>query len=213
MTDLPNKELVYVCIPTTKERRARLQVCIDHVRANDFPHAILIYENQDGGCVAAEHNMLNMIDDDALVFILNDDMEIAPDCLRTLYQAFIRAYPERDGVVQPFDQIQQGKIAVSPFCSSRTIKKHVFKGYIHNYNDTELTEVMKFLGKYLYVPEARMIHRHGNDSNGLMDETYRMTSAKYRQDQAVFAARRRAGWDKVKDGQLFHKFINRSGMA
>jgi GT2 family glycosyltransferase len=187
-----NKEIVYICIPTTPGRRDRLQTCIEHIRANDFPHAILIYENQDGGCVAAEHNMLQGID--GLVFILNDDMEIAPDCIRKLYEAYMREFGGRDGLVQPFEQIHQGKIAVSPFCHSDVIKKYVHRGYIHNFNDTELTEVMKARGKYLYVSEAKMVHRHWTREGELNDETYRLTSAAYKQDQALFEKRKANGF-------------------
>ncbi|MFA6158882.1 MAG: hypothetical protein WC763_04670 [Candidatus Paceibacterota bacterium] len=200
MQNLPNKEIVYVCIPTTRERRARLQTCIDHIRVNDFPHVIVLYENQDGGCVAAEHNMLQGIE--GLVFLLNDDMEIAPDCIRRLYEAYRKNAEEMSNVddfekplmLQPFEQIHKGRLAVSPFCHSSVLKKYVFKGYNHNFNDTELTEVVRAEGRYVFVPEATMVHRHGTEENGLMDETYRMTSATYRKDRALFHERKAAGF-------------------
>lgn len=166
-----DKEIVYVCIPTTAERRKTLDTAIASIRENKFPHAILIYENQDGGCAIATHNMLKGIN--GLVFILNDDMTIGNNCIEILYKKYKEVFPNNDGLIQPYDNFNKGKVAVSAFCHSDIIKKYLHKGYKHKYSDTELTEVMKIKGKYLYLPEADMFHHHEMDKSKY-DNTYKI---------------------------------------
>jgi GT2 family glycosyltransferase len=182
-----NKEIIYVCIPTTKERRKTLDNAIASIRENNFPHAIVIYENQDGGCAIATHNMIAGIN--GLVFILNDDMTIGKNCLELLYKTYKEKFPNNDGLIQPYDNFNKGKIAVSAFCHSDITKKYLHKGYKHKYSDTELTEVMKIKGKYLYLPEAEMYHHHETDKSKY-DETYKIMDSSGAVDKELYLDRK-----------------------
>jgi hypothetical protein len=183
---------VYVLIPTTAGRRNNLIATIDSVRKNTFPHAIVIYENQDGGYVPAVHNMLLGIN--ALVFIINDDMTIGSFCLATLYDEYIKRYPNFDGLLQPLEQFGHGRNAVSPFCHSDVLKKYLFKGYKHNFCDTELVAVMSALKKYAYVPTAIMFHNHFKITRKI-DDTYKISQATFKQDRQLYFQRKANGFE------------------
>lgn len=177
--------MIYVLIPTTKERRERLQKCIDAVRNSviDHPITICVYENTDGGCVKAEHKMLEGIT--GLAFILNDDMVVEPDCIQTLLDHY------EDGLLlQPFEDIHKGDLAVSPFAHTDFLKKYIYPGYVHNYNDTELTEVAQMLGKYKKIEKAVIHHEHFT-RGAKKDQTYEATQSHFAKDRDLFISRKK----------------------
>lgn len=180
--------MIYIVIPTTKQRRERLKKVIDALRESDVPHTICIYENLDGGYVKAVHNALEGID--GIVWILNDDMVPKPDCLKFLWNAYRQSFAENDGIAQPFEQFHGGNLAVCPFGHSKVLKQYMHQGYKHHYVDTELTLVMKQKGKYLEVPEAFVDHQHYIADSSLLDETYNLTRGGYKEDEALFIKRK-----------------------
>lgn len=178
--------MIYIVIATTKERRVRLQKCIDAIRESTIPHSIVIYENNDGGCVLATKKAIEGIHGE--MFLLNDDMVIEPDCLEKLKIAYDKAFPNKDGICQPFEDMHKGELAVAPYGHTDTIRPFL-EHYIHNFWDNELTTVMKVRGKYLYVPEARMNHEHVLKNPNLQDETYAKNQTKYEHDRQIFRER------------------------
>lgn len=183
--------MIYVVIATTKERRPRLEKCIAAVRESTIPHSIVIYENQDGGCVLATKKAIEGIN--GLIFLLNDDMVVEPDCLEKLFKAYTKAFPNQDGVCQPFEDMHRGALGVAPFCHTNTIRPFL-EHYIHNFWDTEFTLVMHSRGKYLPVLDARLLHEHFTNGRSPIDETYRTTSGKYEIDQETFRVRKKSGF-------------------
>jgi hypothetical protein len=173
---------VTIFIPTTRERRKRLNDCLDAVRDNsNYPHRILIYEGNDGGYVNAVHKMLEDIN--GLVCVIGDDMIPQKDWLKILMDNY------NDNFVYPDDGLRHERIATTFVCEADYLRKYLYKGYRHNFSDTELTEVSRLLGKLKYVPEAKIIHNHF--TNGAeKDETYKAQDKTFQKDKDLFNSRK-----------------------
>lgn len=178
--------MIYVVIATTKGRRERLQKCINAIRESTMPHALVVYENSDGGCVLATKKAIEGINGE--IFLLNDDMIIAPDCLEILAKTYRTLYPNQDGVCQPDDNYHRGIMAVSPYCHTNTIRPFL-EDYIHNGWDGEFSEVMKLKGKYTTVLEAKMDHQHFTKGVSQFDATYALSVATQTRDNALLEKR------------------------
>lgn len=190
--------MIYCLIPSTKERRPRLEKCVEaiHVKMK-YPTAIVTYENEDGctdvGWVRAVHKTLEGIN--GVVFILGDDAIVEPECIEKLYEAY-QALPDKEQwLLQPYEQFHKGELATFPFCHSDILKKYIYKGYKHLYSDTELTLMMKSFGRYLIVPEARVDHQHFLTGTVPMDETYKATQSLGNEDAKLFQERVRNNFE------------------
>jgi GT2 family glycosyltransferase len=173
---------ITVIIPTTKERRTRIDECLTALKDNaGVPVRILIYENQDGGWVKA---VLTAIEDTkGLVYVMNDDMVIQQDCLKILLDNY------DNNVVFPDDGINNGTLATTFLCSADYVRENLYSGYSHNYSDTEFTERSKILGKLKYVPEAKLIHKHWT-TGAPKDETYTKNTLTWSKDRDLFNERK-----------------------
>jgi len=183
--------MIFVIIPTTKERRPRLEKCIEAIHKNTkYPITICTYEQEEGcndiGWVKALHKMLEGID--GLCFCLGDDVIIAPDCIEKLYETYEKLHNKEEWVVQPYDLISKGELASLPFCHSSILKKYIYKGYQHNYSDTEFTAIMKMKGRYFTVEDAIADHQHFT-VGAKYDETYRKTHELGTIDKQLFEKR------------------------
>ena len=174
--------MLTVIIPTTKERRSRIDECLNALKDNaGVPIRILTYENCDSGWVEAVHTAIE--DTGGLVYIMNDDMVIEPNCIKLLLEAW------DDNVVYPDDGINNGTLATTFLCLADFVKLHLHRGYKHNYSDTEFTEKAKILGKLKYVPEAKLVHKHWT-TGAPKDETYTKNTLTLEQDRALFNERK-----------------------
>lgn len=174
--------MITVVIPTTKERRSRLEECLNAVRDNsNYPHSILIYEGNDGGYVNAVHRMIEDIN--GLVCVIGDDMIPQKDWLKHLVEAY------DDNLVYPDDGIQHKNMATVFLCNADYLRKYLHKGYSHLFSDTELTEVSRILGKLKYVPESKVIHNH-YITGAPMDNTYLSQNETKDKDEALFNERK-----------------------
>jgi hypothetical protein len=187
--------MIYVLIPTTKERREKLQKCLDAIRDSicTEPITTCIYENSDSGCVEAEHKLFSGFKDDTLAFILNDDMVVEPDCIQKLFDAY-----EWDYVLQPYENTNFGNLASSPFASIKTLRQYIHKDYLHNYNDRELTEVAKMLGIYKKVLDAKLVHEHFSTGATQIDQTYMKNRDSKEKDKQLYELRKSINFGYVK---------------
>jgi hypothetical protein len=180
--------MIYVVIATTKERRGRLQKCIDAVKESTIPHSIVIYENMDGGCVLATKKAIEGIHSE--VFLLNDDMIVAPNCLEMLKNTYDSNFPNKDGVCQPDDNIHGGRLCTSPYCHTDVLRPFL-ANYRHHYWDTEFTDVMTMKNKYLIVPQAFLDHQHYTVGRSDIDNTYAGTNRTFRDDMKIYEERKK----------------------
>lgn len=177
-------------------RKERFEKAMTALKASTLPHITHVYQNLDGGIVKALHKMLEDIKDDALVTIVNDDMVVRPDYLETLYNAYMAAFPNRDGIAQGHDSFHHGKMYGDPLAPAWMYKKYWHKGYVHNYSDTEFTAVVNKLRiPVIYVPEAVKEHVHFLKDQSLYDETYELSQKFFDRDRALFDERRAANFE------------------
>lgn len=184
------QEPVYVCIPTTAERRERLQKCIESIHQNaGYPHIIVTYENLKEGFVKPIHRILEGIT--GLVWCIGDDTILTePDTLKRLVDVFNSAFPNRDGVVNPNDGIQNGQIITMPLCTSETMKKYTYKGYFLNYADNEMTEILRAENKYAYCPSVNVEHQHWVNGKAKKDQTYEHAGTMWSHDEELYKSRK-----------------------
>jgi len=186
--------MIYIVIPTTPERRLETARLVQSVRENtmDMKHSILIYENNDGGWVPAVHNALEGIN--GFVVLLGSDVVVKSGWLSTLWQGFCVAFPNKDGAAQPYDEINGGYLCQHPLAHSDTIKKYLYRGYIHNFSDNEMTDRLLAEFKYCYVPGSLIEHLHWVNGKALKDETYKTIMKSYEQDRQTYEQRRIGGY-------------------
>jgi hypothetical protein len=188
--------MIYVVIATTKERRPRLQKCIDAVRESTIPHSIVLYENSDGGCVLATKKAIEGINSE--IFLLNDDMIVAPNCLEILKREYDKKFPNKDGVCQPDDNYHGGRLCTSPYCHTDVVRPFL-ENYRHHCWDQEFTDVMTIKNKYLIVKDAFLDHQHFTKGGAPMDETYKMTNNTFQLDIKI--------WEKRKNDNYGDRFV------
>lgn len=193
-----NDEIITICIPTTHERNERLNELLQSIHENtqDMDYRILIYPNSLGGWVPAVHKALE--DVDGYVVLLGSDVVVKKDWLKNLWEAFIKQFPNRDGAAQPYDEIHQGGLCQHPLAHADTIRQYLDKDFIHNFSDNWMTEMLTSEGKYLYVPNAIIEHKHFVNKKAKKDKTYEKVFESYAKDQAVYF-RKKKEWAGLAD--------------
>lgn len=164
---------ITVVIPTTPERREQTMRCVRAVMENsNYPHKILVYENNDGGWVKAVHNALEGVD--GYVALLGSDTVPQKDWLKNLAETFFKTFPNGDGVAEPYNEFNHGgALCQHPLAHSRTIKKYLYKQFVHWYSDNDFTEQVMYDGLYVFVPSAVVEHHHFLNKKAKFDETYK----------------------------------------
>lgn len=186
-----NDEMIYIVVPTTKERRPRLRELLDSIDENTegMKYTVCVYENWDGGWVSAVHNAIDGID--GMVMLLGSDVVVKKDWLRNLWEAFCREFPNRDGAAQPYDEIHRGGICQHPLARADTIRQYLDKDFVHNFSDNWMTDMLQAENKYIYVPNAIIEHKHHVNKKALEDETYKKVAENYTGDRATYLRKKR----------------------
>lgn len=164
--------MIYICIPTTPERRNRCNDLIRSIQENTegIKYSIVVYENLDGGWVPAVYNMLENIN--GIVWLLGSDTIVEKDAVKTLYNVFIEAFPNQDGVCEPYNEMHGDTLCQHPFAHADTIRKYLDKRFTHWYSDNWFTSLAKKDDKLIYVPEAKIQHNHFINGKAEKDKTY-----------------------------------------
>jgi hypothetical protein len=176
--------MVYIIVPSVKERREQLQKCIDSIYKNaGYPCVICIYENEPRGAIIAMHEMIEGIND-IVWFIGCDTILTEKDTLKRLMEQY------EDGLVLcPDDGIQHGRVITSPLCHSNLIKKYMCKDYFHNWADQEFTDIMNEKGIYKYCPEIKIEHNHWVNGKAPIDDAYKLAYQKDKEDKELYLKR------------------------
>lgn len=163
--------MLYICIPTTEDRRDRTDELVNSIRKNTtIEHTIVMYENWDGGWVPAVYKMLEGIND--YVLLLGSDTIVGPHCIDILWREFWKYFPDGDGVAHPYNELHGGNLCQHPLAHSDTIRKYLYRGYTHSYSDNEFSERASADGKLIYVPSAKLEHNHFINNKAKRDKTY-----------------------------------------
>jgi len=173
--------MLSIIIPTTPERRERLNMCLDSIRNSSVESRIVIYENNKGGYINA---VLKAIEDiNGIVFVINDDMILDKYCIENLLKEY------NDNLVYPDDEINNGTLATTYMCSADYVRKYLNPVYHHNYCDTELTDIARIQGKLKYVPSAKLEHRHWT-TGAPKDSVYERNSKYLNEDRDLYFTRK-----------------------
>ena len=179
---------VVVCIPTTPERRDILARCVQsiHVCAG-YPCIIMTHENEYEGFVVAIHRILDRLRDEALVWVIGDDIVMhEPDTMKRMVEEYEKAYPDRDGVVNPNDGIQCGALITAPLTTAKIMREGTCTRFFHSYADNLFTDKMKRLGKYTYLPDIKITHLHHCNGLAKKDRTYNVAADHLYQDYKTY---------------------------
>lgn len=178
---------VYICIPTTSERKERLATCIESIHKNaGYPHVICTYENYREGFIQPILRILAGLKPDQLVWCIGDDtLLVERDTLKRLVDAY-----KPDHVINPDDGIQHGAIITMPLSSAITMRFGTYAGYFLNYADLEFTAVMTCLGRYIYLPEVKVQHSHWRNQKAIRDDTYAFADEIAKIDLELFNKRK-----------------------
>ena len=184
-----------VAIPHTPDRRGRLQETIASIRNNcTLPVIIATYENNYDGWAVSVDRLLKPLDD--IVLLLGCDVIVEPGCIEKLLEAYAVAFPQSDGVVEPYNELHHGSLVQHPCGHAQTIRKYLHTGYTHCFADNELHERLVLDNKYLYVPEAIIDHKHVVNGKAKMDKGYEFSldHTAYEKDRELFNKRKANGF-------------------
>lgn len=173
--------MISIIVPTTPERRERLNICLDAIRNSSIESRIIIYENNGGGYINAVLKAIEGIT--GIVFVINDDMILDKYCLENLLKEY------DNNLVYPDDGINNGTLATTYMCDAEYVRKYLHTGYKHHYCDTELTDVARIQGKLKYVPEAKLEHRHWTTGSP-KDAVYERNGIHIDQDRDLYFNRK-----------------------
>lgn len=160
--------MIYICIPTTPERRARTQELISSIytHTKDIPYSIVVYENNDGGWVKAVHNMIENIH--GTVWLIGSDCVLKNNAVKILNDT----YKMVGGVIEPYNELHGDKLCQHPFGDSELIKKYLDKRFTHWYSDNYFTILANRENKLHYEPKAIIEHKHFINGKAENDKTY-----------------------------------------
>ena len=201
--------MIYICVPTTRERAERLEVLKESLRKYaGIPYVLCTYENYREGFIQPIKKILNGLAPHTLVWCIGDDTELTePDTLKRLALEFYNRFPHFDGIVQPNDGIQEGRIITMPLCTARTMMFGQHDGYFLNYADVEFTMIAEAFGKYKYCPDINVQHSHWVNRKAKMDDTYSFAASKDQEDAKLFQERVKLGF---KDNNLYKQYEQNS---
>jgi hypothetical protein len=85
----------------------------------------------------------------------------------------------------------KGKLASFPVTTAGYLLKWAYSGYTHNFCDEEMATTAKARGKFVWVPESEVHHRHYSNTEGVKeDDTYKLETQSAVKDKGLFIARR-----------------------
>lgn len=181
--------MIHILIPTTKERKERLNKCIESIHENaGIPHIISTYENYREGFVKPCSYLLQDLKDDTMVWCIGDDTILTEsDTLKRLLDIYNEKYPNKDGVVQPDDGIQHGNLITMPLCTAKTmLTKGIHLEFFLNFCDNIFSELMVKEGKYTYCPDIKVDHQHYCVGKAPPDKTYEYARTRFEDDRKAY---------------------------
>lgn len=121
-----------------------------------------------------------------VVCVHSDDFWIdSPGFDKSIVENMQKFFPDTDGVLHYPDQKAGNRLITYSILGRKYFER---RGHLYNtcydsvYADNEFTDISKLLGKYQYIPERRITHRHSIWGWGPPDELLLKT-----EDKAVYA--------------------------
>jgi glycosyltransferase involved in cell wall biosynthesis len=115
-----------------------------------------------------------------LVMYLGNDCIARKDFLKEAVDAMVKYFPALDGLVSLNDGYWYGEVATHFLAGKKLLPliggEFFHTGYHHTGCDSELTQMARKLGKYIFAEEARIYHDHPiqNNFKKEIDEVYKL---------------------------------------
>ena len=184
----------YILIPYTKDRRARLEVCIKAIQENTegMPYSLVLYENDYIGFPNAILNMIEGIN--GYVVMYASDLVAQKDWLKILWQEYEKI--GRKGAIEPENILHKGTLCQHPLLHTDLVRKFFHREYFHSFCDNEMHERFVAEGLYTYCPDAKIEHHHVVNRKAEMDEGYKVVLDPKRKDidLETYKKRKANGW-------------------
>lgn len=130
-----------------------------------------------------------------LFLFLGDDTIPQPGMIEAALKAMV-TLPDGWGLVGLNDGLHDGRVATHWLADRRVLEltggEFFHTGYKHCFCDRELTDICQEAGRYVYAPDARLVHDHPVNG-GEPDEDYKRVYAPevYEADRALYYRRKR----------------------
>ena len=185
--------MIYCLIPTTPDRNKRLLETIESIQksvCNQRVQVLIDYNNYEG-FVRSALRLVNSID--GLCMIVPNDVILGADAIQQCYNAYIKNFPDNDGLVGWTDGLMEIEYMCFPFAHSRTLRELINPVYFHNFSDREWTEIMKARERYFPITTPLCIHNHYSRKPELLDKTYQVNEDSSSRDGKIY-------WERFKNG-------------
>jgi len=198
-----SKPRVSVIIPVIRPVRALDAILSVHVNAGipeDRLEVLAVYDRHRIGAPRMVADLTRRAAHDHVLF-MGDDCIMEPGCVRNALDA-MATLPDGWGLVGLNDGIQTTGAVAAHWLAHKNLLHHLdgeffCTEYRHNWCDVELTERCRAMGRYVFAPDARLIHLHPVLDPKYDDEDYRrVRSTRWRaQDLLTYRRRKRHGWN------------------
>lgn len=188
---------VTILIPTMRERREKINKCVDKIVANTNynPYEILLNIEPDKDWSEKIVTMTKGVKNGLVVFFA-DDIEVEGNWLTNAVKMYQESFKDGHGLLAFNDGIQYGKWATHGLTSPEFLLKWWYHGYIHFHVDVEISDVAKRLDKYIYCEDAKAIHVHPCVGKAPLDEIYRKNiDGPLQHDKDLYAQRKKLSND------------------
>jgi hypothetical protein len=148
--------MITVLIPSTPERTNNLKRAIESIKGSIFDYPIYIKTEISSGEGATKPLIRLLKSTEGLVLGFSDDVTIDPHCIRLLYESYLEKFPNQDGLCCINNPEHRNLFGCYFFGQSKTLLDAMYPGYVHNFQDKEITEKMKARDKLHFV--AKMKH-------------------------------------------------------
>lgn len=185
--------MITLLLPSTPERKHKLAKAIDSVNRSvcNQPIEILTDISEEEGSVKPTLRLLEKAND--LVMWYNDDLTVESYTFQNLYDALMREFPKLDGIVLPVE---------SDFflCHASILREYLYPGYIHNYSDREIYDILSAEGRTHRVENAIIRHHHPiyEKNSRLLDRTYAWATGHREEDRILYEKRKAEGFPRWK---------------
>jgi hypothetical protein len=177
-----DKETINILIPSTPERKERLEKAIASIKNSICNQTIEIKIDISEGEGANKPLVRLLNETNGLVIGFSDDMLVRQDTIQIMYDAYIENFPDRDGIVAPYN--------CDVFLAhSDTEKKYWCPDYTHLYTDRDFFDIMTRLKK-IHRVDAVIDHEHYTKNALLTDDTYRFSEAHREEDKIIYEKRK-----------------------
>lgn len=168
---MEDNTMINIVIPTTPERVDRCNELIKSIQENthDVEYRIIVFPNNLGGWVPAVLRAIEDLHPCIPVWLLGSDCIVENNAVKILYDKWLE---DDTKILEPFNELHGGALCQHPFTQPGNIEKYLDSRFTHWFSDNWFDDQARRDGKLVYVPEAKIEHRHFINGKAPRDKTY-----------------------------------------